>query len=116
MFQKCFLLLFVLCYFLTTAFLASPSILRDICFQNKKFTTISDVRVSVGTWNVNGGKHFRSIAHKHQTMHDWLLDHHKLAPEGIVDKDERFHKPTDIFAIGFEEFVDLNTSNIISTR
>jgi len=62
------------------------------------------------------GKHFRSLAYKHQSLHDWLLDVHKTAPEGIVDKEEEFIKPTDLFAIGFEELVDLNTSNIISTR
>ena len=29
---------------------------------------------SVGTWNVNGGKQFRSIAFRNQTLNDWLLD------------------------------------------
>ena len=62
------------------------------------------------------GKHFRSLAYKHQSMHDWLLDHHKHSPEGIVDTEADFDKSTDLFAIGFEELVDLNTSNIISTR
>jgi len=27
-----------------------------------------------------------------------------------------FRLPTDVFAIGFEELVDLNASNIMSTR
>ena len=73
-------------------------------------------------WNVYvfsiivSGKHFRSLAYKHQSMHDWLLDHHKTSPEGIVDAQGDFDKATDLFAIGFEELVDLNTSNIISTR
>lgn len=49
-------------------------------------------------------------------MHDWLLDQHKLAPEGIIDSEDDFTKQPDIFAIGFEELVDLNASNIISTR
>ena len=49
-------------------------------------------------------------------MHDWLLDHHKHSPEGIVDAEADFDKSADLFAIGFEELVDLNTSNIISTR
>jgi len=35
-------------------------------------------RVSVGTWNVNGGKHFRSIAFKHEHITDWLLDLPKI--------------------------------------
>jgi len=35
-------------------------------------------RVSVGTWNINGGKHFRSIAFKHEHITDWLLDLPKI--------------------------------------
>ena len=65
---------------------------------------------------MNGGKHFRSIAYKHMSMHDWLLDYHKKAPEGILDKEEQFQRPPDIYALGFEELVDLNANNIISTR
>ena len=84
--------------------------------QYEKFCAITDARICVGTWNVNGGKHFRSIAYKHQSMDDWLLDYFKTFPDGIVDKEGSFEKPADIFAIGFEEIVDLNTSNIISTR
>lgn len=90
--------------------------MKDICNEHKNFTKTKQIRVAVGTWNVNGGKHFRSIAYKHQSMHDWLLDQHKLAPEGIIDNEDDFRKQPDIFAIGFEELVDLNASNIISTR
>ncbi len=28
----------------------------------------------IGTWNVNGGKHIRSVAMKNMSLHDWLLD------------------------------------------
>eukprot|EP00111_Clytia_hemisphaerica_P009128 TCONS_00026809-protein len=94
---------------------SSPSIMRDICLKYKSFTTTNEFRVSVGTWNVNGGKHFRSLAYKHQSLHDWLIDHHKHAPEGIIDQEGDFLKPSDMYVIGFEELVDLNTSNIIST-
>jgi len=38
------------------------------------YTRPEILRVSVGTWNVNGGKHFRSIAFKHEHITDWLLD------------------------------------------
>lgn len=38
------------------------------------YTEVEDLRIFVGTWNVNGGKHFRSIAHKHESATDWLLD------------------------------------------
>ena len=30
---------------------------------------------------MNGGKHFRSIAFKHQSMNDWLLDAPKILSE-----------------------------------
>lgn len=50
------------------------------------------------------------------SMHDWLLDYHKKAPEGILDKEEPFQRPPDVYALGFEELVDLNANNIISTR
>lgn len=38
------------------------------------FTDPVKLRVAMGTWNVNGGRHVRSIALRHQSMHDWLLD------------------------------------------
>lgn len=34
----------------------------------------------------------------------------------ILDKSVDFSVPIDIFAIGFEEMVDLSASNIVSTR
>lgn len=97
---------------------ASPIILRELCDRHLEYTTWSNIRICVGTWNVNGGKHFRSIAHKHQTMHDWLLDFHKTLPDSGYSENSEvdFRLPTDVFAIGFEELVDLNASNIMSTR
>uniref|UniRef100_A0A8B9CD53 phosphoinositide 5-phosphatase n=1 Tax=Anser brachyrhynchus TaxID=132585 RepID=A0A8B9CD53_9AVES len=69
-------------------------------------------RVCVGTWNVNGGKQFRSIAFKNQTLTDWLLDAPNIA--GIHEFQDRRSKPVDIFAIGFEEMVELNAGNIVN--
>ncbi|WAR02120.1 SYNJ1-like protein, partial [Mya arenaria] len=43
-----------------------------------EYVDTENVRVCAGTWNVNGGKHFRSIAFKHQSMNDWLLDAPKM--------------------------------------
>ncbi|XP_032229504.2 synaptojanin-1 [Nematostella vectensis] len=96
---------------------SSPRILRELCDRHLEYTTWSNIRVCVGTWNVNGGRHFRSLAHKHQTMHDWLLDFHKSLPDSGYSevKDVDYSLPTDIFAIGFEELVDLNASNMVST-
>jgi len=36
------------------------------------------LRVAVGTYNINGGKHFRSIVYKDVSLSDWLLDAHKV--------------------------------------
>lgn len=109
---------FIMCINLLSFTLASPVILRELCDRHLEYTTWSNIRICVGTWNVNGGRHFRSIAHKHQTMHDWLLDFHKSLPDsGYSEADDvDFRVPTDVFAIGFEELVDLNASNIVSTR
>lgn len=45
------------------------------------YTEVEDLRIFVGTWNVNGGKHFRSIAHKHESVSDWLLDAASITKE-----------------------------------
>uniref|UniRef100_A0AC35U978 Phosphoinositide 5-phosphatase n=1 Tax=Rhabditophanes sp. KR3021 TaxID=114890 RepID=A0AC35U978_9BILA len=56
--------------------------------------------VFVGTWNVNGGKNMNNIAFKHDnSLDDWIF------PNNI--------KEYDVIAIGLEEIVDLNASNIV---
>uniref|UniRef100_A0AAX7TR72 phosphoinositide 5-phosphatase n=1 Tax=Astatotilapia calliptera TaxID=8154 RepID=A0AAX7TR72_ASTCA len=86
-------------------------LLLGMCQNYHKYTRPKQIRVCIGTWNVNGGKQFRSIAFRNQTLNDWLLDAPKNAghPEfqGITN-------PIDIFAIGFEEMVELNAGNIVS--
>ena len=47
---------------------------QKVCDRWSDFTTPEKLRVCIGTWNVNGGRHIRSIALKNQSMHDWLLD------------------------------------------
>ncbi|XP_069744866.1 synaptojanin-1 isoform X3 [Narcine bancroftii] len=96
---------------LTTGSLhASPQILHGMCENYQKYTKPKRIRVCVGTWNVNGGKQFRSIAFKNQTLNDWLLD----APLKANIQDFQGSRPVDIFAIGFEEMVELNAGNIVS--
>ena len=53
---------------------------------------------------MNGGKHFRSVVYKDVSLADWLLDSPGL--ENLGNK--------DIYAVGFEEIVDLNASNIMA--
>lgn len=50
-----------------------------MCQNYQKYTKPKQIRVCVGTWNVNGGKQFRSIAFRNQTLNDWLLDAPKKA-------------------------------------
>uniref|UniRef100_A0A8D0A6L3 Synaptojanin-1 n=1 Tax=Sander lucioperca TaxID=283035 RepID=A0A8D0A6L3_SANLU len=91
---------------------ASPRVLLGMCQNYHKYTRPKKIRVCVGTWNVNGGKQFRSIAYRNQTLNDWLLDAPKKA--GHPEFQDSKANPIDIFAIGFEEMVELNAGNIVS--
>ncbi|XP_072515382.1 synaptojanin-1 isoform X3 [Salminus brasiliensis] len=96
----------------TSSLYASPRVLLGMCQNHHKYTRPKKIRVCVGTWNVNGGKQFRSIAFRNQTLNDWLLDAPKIAGHPEF-QDNKAH-PVDIFAIGFEEMVELNAGNIVS--
>uniref|UniRef100_A0A672THV6 Synaptojanin-1 n=1 Tax=Strigops habroptila TaxID=2489341 RepID=A0A672THV6_STRHB len=96
----------------TSSLRASVKVLKSMCENFYKYAKPKRIRVCVGTWNVNGGKQFRSIAFRNQTLTDWLLDAPKLA--GIHEFQDRKSKPVDIFAIGFEEMVELNAGNIVN--
>ncbi|CAH8549682.1 unnamed protein product [Schistosoma mattheei] len=101
---------------------STPILLTNILHRYPEFIQIHNLRLFVGTWNVNGGKHFRSVAHKHECVTDWLLDLAQTVNQNVnwgykspdfTDSDE-LNKPLDVFAIGFEEIVDLTTSNIVA--
>lgn len=122
-----------------------------MCRRYAEYVTPHELRITVGTYNVNGGKHFRSVAYKDVSLADWLLDAH--APTGnLVDvtvataaSDDAAagapqssgsassaasspqqppptaagaaggtEPPADIVAVGFQEIVDLNASNIMA--
>lgn len=58
---------------LPTNMLHAPTpVLREMCKRYSEYTTPSQLRVSVGTYNVNGGKHFRSVVYKDLSLIDWL--------------------------------------------
>ncbi|WAR02154.1 SYNJ1-like protein, partial [Mya arenaria] len=57
---------------------APPAVLYNVVSRYREYVDTENFRVCAGTWNVNGGKHFRSIAFKHQSMNDWLLDAPKM--------------------------------------
>ncbi|XP_053500582.1 synaptojanin-1 isoform X2 [Ictalurus furcatus] len=96
----------------TSSLYASPRVLLGMCQNHHKYTRPKKIRVCVGTWNVNGGKQFRSIAFRNQTLSDWLLDAPKKV--GHPEFQDSRPQPADIFAIGFEEMVELNAGNIVS--
>lgn len=60
-------------------FLAPTPVLREMCKRYTEFVTPKNIRTAVGTYNVNGGKHFRSVVYKDVSLSDWLLDSHQLA-------------------------------------
>lgn len=99
-----------------------PNILIALCDRHLEYTTPKKVKVRVGTWNVNGGKHFNSIVYKRSDpLSDWLVDFKKAKHSpNIMDLSlndslgEVDASPADIYAIGFEEIVDLNASNIVA--
>lgn len=96
---------------------APTSVLREMCNRCYEYVYTEKIRVAVGTYNVNGGKHFRSVAHKDISLRDWLLDAPKMSKSrSLVDVTNDQDKSTmiDIFAIGFEEIVDLNAGNIVA--
>ncbi|XP_004674215.1 PREDICTED: synaptojanin-2 [Condylura cristata] len=94
-----------------TALRVNPRILRAMLERQAEFTNLRRVRVATGTWNVNGGKQFRSNLLGTAELTDWLLDAPRLVgmPECPDDS-----SPADIFAVGFEEMVELSAGNIVN--
>ena len=112
---------------LPTQYLHLPShILLPLSQQYFEYTDLSTIKVAVGTWNVNGGKHFNSIIYKKSDpLSDWLLDANKSQSNknqsSLLDlsldaqlSDLNEDSP-DFYAIGFEEIVDLSAQNIVAT-
>ncbi|KAM4042486.1 synaptojanin-2 [Anomaloglossus baeobatrachus] len=95
----------------SSALLVNPSVLRSMSERQFEFTNFKKTRVAVGTWNVNGGKQFRSNVLSTSELTDWLLEAPKLS--GLPDFQDE-NGPPDIFAVGFEEMVELNAGNIVS--
>ncbi|XP_048210323.1 synaptojanin-2 isoform X2 [Perognathus longimembris pacificus] len=94
-----------------TALLVTPRILKAMTERQSEFTNFKRVRIAVGTWNVNGGKQFRSNLLGTAELADWLLDAPQLL--GAVDS-QGDSTPADVFAVGFEEMVELSAGNIVN--
>lgn len=50
-----------------------------MCTRYNEYVTPEEIRIGCATYNVNGGKHFRSVVYKDVSLTDWLLDAHTLA-------------------------------------
>ncbi|KAM5165652.1 synaptojanin-2 [Mantella aurantiaca] len=96
----------------SAALLVNPSVAKAMSERQFEFTNYKKTRVAMGTWNVNGGKQFRSNILSTSELTDWLLDAPKLS--GLPDFQNDENNPPDIFAVGFEEMVELNAGNIVS--
>ncbi|KAG8522416.1 Synaptojanin-2 [Galemys pyrenaicus] len=94
-----------------TALLVNPRILRAMLERQAEFTQLKRLRVATGTWNVNGGKQFRSNLLCTAELTDWLLDSPQLS--GAVEAPDD-SSPADVFAVGFEEMVELSAGNIVN--
>ncbi|XP_043919592.1 synaptojanin-2 [Protopterus annectens] len=95
-----------------SSLLATPNILQAVCERQHAYTNNKRVRIAVGTWNVNGGKQFRSNALNANQLTCWLLDSPKLACQHEFAEDGNC--PIDLFAVGFQEMVELNAGNIVN--
>ena len=100
-----------------------PFKLREyICDNQLTYSEMKKMRVCIGTWNVNGGKQFQKDETKDETdISLWLFnapsESLKQFPpvNGYVADGADFNLLPDIYAIGFEEIVDLDLKNIVST-
>lgn len=119
---------------LPTNLLHAPTpVLREMCKRYNEYTIPSELRVACGTYNVNGGKHFRSVVYKDLSLIDWLSPKsgklkaikipslikliNFLFLDSIIDfehSDSYYDKMADIYAVGFQEIVDLNAGNIMA--
>ncbi|XP_019604918.2 synaptojanin-2 isoform X5 [Rhinolophus sinicus] len=94
-----------------TALLVTPRILKAMSERQAEFTSFKRIQIAMGTWNVNGGKQFRSNLLGTAELADWLLDSPRLSG---VDEPQDDSSPADIFAVGFEEMVELSAGNIVN--
>ena len=62
-------------------FLAPVPLCQSVIKRIDDFSYDEPLRVAVGTYNINGGKHFRSVVYKNVSLDDWLLDPHRQNQE-----------------------------------
>ncbi|CAF1106784.1 unnamed protein product [Rotaria sordida] len=110
---------------LFTPYVISDGIILSEMFKNRRnYVNKDKIRISIGTWNINGDKN-PALEHEYPAILDaWMLD----GPENLPSKRRKANTiPTlgystndyvksmpDILAIGFQEICDLTASNIVS--
>lgn len=57
----------------------TPRILKAMSERQAEFTSFKRIQIAMGTWNVNGGKQFRSNLLGTAELADWLLDSPQLS-------------------------------------
>lgn len=97
----------------------SYPILREMISNYRQYVEIAKCKICIGTWNINGGLAPRDM--DNLDLNEWLINgplNAKNTGFGYLDPSIRSSslkiEDIDIFAIGFEEIVDLNASNIVS--
>jgi hypothetical protein len=123
-------------------FVADGAILSEMSKIRRIYVRKEKIRISIGTWNINGDKN-PALEHEYPSILDaWILD----APENLLSKTRKSNAiPTiglfegkkslknfsfdlgyvaedytksmpDILAIGFQEICDLTAANMVSQR
>ena len=88
------------------SFIRDDWIRKQMVAREAEFTEYCPTRIFVGTWNVNGKKSAESIE-------AWLL----AGPGGVSGGESPSgERPpmADMYAIGFQEIVDLNAQNVLA--
>ena len=102
---------------MSKTFLRLPyEVLKTIVSHKSKYTEKEKCRIMIGTWNINGG--LKEYDMKQVDLNEWLIDAPLIARKTGFGYLESSYDLTnfgeiDIFAIGFEEIVDLSAQNIV---
>ena len=93
---------------------------EQLQLREDEFTTEKTVRVFCGSWNVNA----KTRQHDGADITAWLLPpdeddddrnvNSRDMTAGAEDEKERVCTPADVYAIGFQEIVDLNAKSLIA--